>query len=718
MTVSSQTSRVDYAGDGVTTIFPVPFYFLEDSHLKVILSDDSTGAETVLVLNTGYTVTGAGVLAGGSITATTEPSVGFTLTILRSVPVTQETDYVPNDPFPAESHERALDKLTMIAQQTTTDISGAIRVAESDPEPSRLPPAASRALRLMGFDASGNPVAVVAEADSAAELALDLRNDVDPAKGSAMIGHEGTTVRAELLSQDARLDALEPAVVTLESEVDALQLQTKYLDEYSTKGHTSVNGFLISQNPWGVRCVNILGDSISFGANAQDIERDSWVGIFKKMMNIETGTDNVGVLNIISQSSNSEGTYLQYFSVAASQTGTWLSIVGASAAHIPFGFALESSVALSTQNLKAPLSQRYMRVWYDGTVTGEIEVVIGGVVQQTITTTGAGTGYDRGAVLDLTTIQAGLAAGNQGTVTFTLRNKSGTIRLTGLEFTNDTTGNSLRVHNFSRDGRAGQFVGQDVINQASAGAYAFIWALGTNDITGYDASAQAAYDLRIDWIIAAAATNRTKVVFIDFLYNQPYTHGLRASLRRGAESIPGAILIDVEQAWTVSGAQYSEAERIQRNLSFGVHPEEIGHRIVAETLAQRLGLQCTSKKQAVLSDPIWKVLDISASTFKNRLNVAGQMCSYRVGPRGIDITMDLLTVPGVQTTIAQIPTADFPGIAGYNYASNPDATGKFGLWTIASNGNIVYRPNPESSGAPSVAQLNITIPYRESLNWP
>jgi hypothetical protein len=37
--------------------------------------------------------------------------------IFRDPAVTQGTDYTPNDPFPAESHEQALDRLTMICQR-------------------------------------------------------------------------------------------------------------------------------------------------------------------------------------------------------------------------------------------------------------------------------------------------------------------------------------------------------------------------------------------------------------------------------------------------------------------------------------------------------------------------------------------------------------------------------------------------------------------------
>ena len=35
MTVSSQTAKVSYAGNGSTKTFAVPFYFLADSHLLV-----------------------------------------------------------------------------------------------------------------------------------------------------------------------------------------------------------------------------------------------------------------------------------------------------------------------------------------------------------------------------------------------------------------------------------------------------------------------------------------------------------------------------------------------------------------------------------------------------------------------------------------------------------------------------------------------------------
>lgn len=160
MTVSSEIDSVAYAGDGVTAIFPVPFYFLQDEHLRVSLVDTSTSIETPLVLNSDYTVSGAGSLAGGSVTIPSEPVVGQNVLILREVPATQEIDYVSNDPFPAESHERGLDKLTMLVQQSLSGLGKALRVQDFDPIPGRVPAVAQRANKLLGFDPAGNPIAV------------------------------------------------------------------------------------------------------------------------------------------------------------------------------------------------------------------------------------------------------------------------------------------------------------------------------------------------------------------------------------------------------------------------------------------------------------------------------------------------------------------------------------------------------------------------------
>lgn len=117
MTVSSSTNRVSYVGNGTTVDFAVPFYFLADADLVVKRVVSATGVETTLALTTDYTVTGAGDEAGGEVTLLVAPTSAQEVVIYRDPARTQLTDYGSNDKFPAASHERALDKLTMIAQR-------------------------------------------------------------------------------------------------------------------------------------------------------------------------------------------------------------------------------------------------------------------------------------------------------------------------------------------------------------------------------------------------------------------------------------------------------------------------------------------------------------------------------------------------------------------------------------------------------------------------
>jgi hypothetical protein len=116
MTVSSSTNRVSYAGNGSTTVFPYTYKIFDQDDLTVILRA-ANGTETVQTITSQYTVSGVGNAGGGNVTMLTAPASGATLVILREQDLIQELDIVPNDPFPADSLEGALDKLTFMVQQ-------------------------------------------------------------------------------------------------------------------------------------------------------------------------------------------------------------------------------------------------------------------------------------------------------------------------------------------------------------------------------------------------------------------------------------------------------------------------------------------------------------------------------------------------------------------------------------------------------------------------
>lgn len=126
MTVSSEVNYIEYNGDGVTTTFPIPFYFILNSDISAQIAD-ADGNITDLTYGIDYSVTGAGSSSGGSATMNTAYTSGYKILFYREPPATQETAYYENGKFPAKSHEKALDKLTMLIQSCLTGLGLALR---------------------------------------------------------------------------------------------------------------------------------------------------------------------------------------------------------------------------------------------------------------------------------------------------------------------------------------------------------------------------------------------------------------------------------------------------------------------------------------------------------------------------------------------------------------------------------------------------------------
>ncbi|MGB0574680.1 MAG: tail fiber protein [Alphaproteobacteria bacterium] len=165
MNLSTTQSATTFAGDGATVNFPTGFKFLENSHVQVVLRD-SAASETTWTENTEYTLTGAGIEAGGTITVNIAPAnytplVGEYLTIQRVVPETQGTDFPEGGAFPATAHEQALDLLTMMVQQHWGELSRSLVAPVTDPSSShgKLPASNLRADKFLAFDGDGKPIA-------------------------------------------------------------------------------------------------------------------------------------------------------------------------------------------------------------------------------------------------------------------------------------------------------------------------------------------------------------------------------------------------------------------------------------------------------------------------------------------------------------------------------------------------------------------------------
>jgi len=143
--------RVSHAGDGAETDFTFPFPIFTDADLEVYVDG------TKQVLSTGYTVSGAGQSAGGSVTFAAAPDDGAAILLLRRLTIARTSDFQASGEFRAKVINDELDFQTAVLQQINDDLGRTVRLQRTDAAASlELPDAATRAACALTFDGDGN----------------------------------------------------------------------------------------------------------------------------------------------------------------------------------------------------------------------------------------------------------------------------------------------------------------------------------------------------------------------------------------------------------------------------------------------------------------------------------------------------------------------------------------------------------------------------------
>lgn len=167
MTVASNTNRVSYAGNGVTTAFAFAFPYRASTDFDVTLRTDATGVEVAQALTTNYTIAGAANAGTGgfdsmTLTMIVAPPTGSTLVINRKVPLTTAVDAQPGASLSAPNLEGAIDRAMLAMQQLQEQIGRALLLPKSSPLSNlALPePTATVASDLLGINATGDGFAL------------------------------------------------------------------------------------------------------------------------------------------------------------------------------------------------------------------------------------------------------------------------------------------------------------------------------------------------------------------------------------------------------------------------------------------------------------------------------------------------------------------------------------------------------------------------------
>lgn len=188
MAISSTLTKNIWPGNGVATLWPFHFRINSAEHLAVILADAS-GAETELDPSL-YAVTGAGE-DEGSVTypLTGDPlATGWSITLARRTPRTQETDLDNQGGLYLKVIERTVDGLTMMVQEQQEQLDRAAKMPISSPE---------------------SADALISSVRESASAAAQSASEAEAAAGSAVADVQGAL--------DDKVDAADAARIAAET---------------------------------------------------------------------------------------------------------------------------------------------------------------------------------------------------------------------------------------------------------------------------------------------------------------------------------------------------------------------------------------------------------------------------------------------------------------------------------------------------------------------
>lgn len=119
MTVPVEIPFIRYTGNDVTRSFPFNWSSVEAIDIYVEIDGNLALEGVGYELEDYKTGSDDSDDGGGNIVFTVPPVTGTDILIFRETPITQQVDYVPTQPFPADTHEAQMDKDTYILQEIT-----------------------------------------------------------------------------------------------------------------------------------------------------------------------------------------------------------------------------------------------------------------------------------------------------------------------------------------------------------------------------------------------------------------------------------------------------------------------------------------------------------------------------------------------------------------------------------------------------------------------
>lgn len=266
MAVETLVTSAFSVGNGVTTTFSLPFYFIDPAHIVITLDGvEQTG---------GYNVTGTRVATGGSVTFDVAPDSDVIVGRNRVVPITQPIDTQNNQTIFEDVFDDGLDRRCMVEQQLEAVIGLSLHYPAGETATSEIPAEALRADRILAFDSDGN--AVVSDITLAAIEALAA------SAATAQIAVGFTTLSALVTAAALFNSSYEGATATLfgyNSVFDGAGGKIR-LTQSPTETANNVTCYdlgsgwyaeRVVKSPWDIRWCGARGDAVELTGISLDI---------------------------------------------------------------------------------------------------------------------------------------------------------------------------------------------------------------------------------------------------------------------------------------------------------------------------------------------------------------------------------------------------------------------------------------------------------------
>jgi hypothetical protein len=133
MTVSMQLTKRIYQGNGITREWEIDFPLMREEDLRVFITSP-LGEETEVFADFSLNTT-TRILTFPTLQSGKEPlENGWSITVVRQTPLTQEIDLIRQGELDAEVLEKGYDKLTLMVQELNEKVTRSIKYPVSTQE--------------------------------------------------------------------------------------------------------------------------------------------------------------------------------------------------------------------------------------------------------------------------------------------------------------------------------------------------------------------------------------------------------------------------------------------------------------------------------------------------------------------------------------------------------------------------------------------------------